>query len=84
MRGAEALRRGARSGKLGPIVDWAPGHWPKFPSDRAIRFGTDPDVSLNGSMAAEDRVDVLTKLIDALEKSFPVTNLTGAMKSKVV
>ena len=49
--------------------------------DRAIRFGTDPDVSLNGSMAAEDRVDVLTKLIDALEKSFPVTNLTGAMKA---
>ena len=48
--------------------------------DRAIRFGTDPDVSLNGGMAAEDRVDVLTKLIDALEKSFPVTNLTGAMK----
>ena len=49
--------------------------------DRAIRFGTDPDVSLNGSMAAEDRVDVLTKLIEALEKSFPVTNLTGAMKA---
>ena len=49
--------------------------------DRAIRFGTDPDVSLNGSMAAEDRVEVLTKLIDALEKSFPVTNLTGAIKA---
>ena len=32
-------------------------------------------------MAAEDRVDVLTKLIGALEKSFPVTNLTGAMKA---
>ena len=27
--------------------------------DRAIRFGTDPDVSLNGNMAAEDRVEVL-------------------------
>ena len=27
-----APARGARSGKLGPIVDWAPGHWPKFPS----------------------------------------------------
>ena len=49
--------------------------------DRAIRFDDDPDVSLNGSMAPEDRVEVLTKLIGALEKSFPVTNLTGAMKA---
>ena len=46
---------------------------------RAIRMGKDPELSLNGSMAAEKRVDVLTDLIDALEKSFPVTDLTDAM-----
>ena len=27
-RGAAGIGRGARSGKLGPIVDRAPGHWP--------------------------------------------------------
>ena len=44
---------------------------------RAIRMGKDPEWPLNGSMAADKRVDVLQELVDALEKSFPVTDLTG-------
>ena len=46
---------------------------------RAVSFGKTPELSLNGSMAADKRVDVLNDMIDALEKSFPVTDLTGAM-----
>ena len=48
-------------------------------NQRAIRFGKEPELSLNGSMSASKRVDALSELIAALEKSFPVTDLTGAM-----
>jgi hypothetical protein len=50
-------------------------------NQRAIRFGKEPELSLNGSMSASKRVDALSDLIAALEKSFPVTDLTGAMIS---
>ena len=43
-----------------------------------MRLGSNAGISLNGSMSVTSRTETVGKLIEALEKRFRVTNLTGA------